>query len=506
MLVFLVGSAGQAQAPTPQRGGTIRVGITQEILNIDPHVATAFSSFQVMDLIYESLLRLNPRTLQIEPNLAQSWTVSSDGLTYTFTLRRDATFSDGSTVDASDVKYTIDRILNPATRSPQASFLAPVSEVTIVNPFVVRITLKQPTASFLSLLTGPSRGIIPVNFEDKVGDPRVKALGSGPFVLAEFGPGSVRLTRNDRYWRKDSAGNKLPFADAVVYRVIPDPATLRAAVRAGEVDLIIGFGVDITAARALQNEAGVRILSTPDLTYSLVGINDSKAPFNDVRVRQALSLAVDREQIVQVVYGGRGTVGGPIPPTLEEWKPIAAARLPNYRRDPNRAKQLLQQAGQGSVAVKMMPIPTVPEAVQLAQVLKEQLAPAGFNVELEQVDFATFLARWRGSNFDTFVSLNGGAIDPDIHLSRHIATGGSTNVFKFSSTEIDQLLAQARVATDQAKRVEMYARVQRLIAEQVPFLFIAYADLFAVTRIQVQGFVLSSTRTMTPLAETWLSR
>ncbi|HEY6102898.1 MAG TPA: ABC transporter substrate-binding protein [bacterium] len=507
MLVFVVGAAGQAQVPAPQRGGTIRVGITQEILNLDPHVATAFSSFQVMDLIYESLLRLNTRTLQIEPNLAQSWTVSPDALTYTFTLRRDATFSDGSTVDASDVKYTIDRILNPNTKSPQASFLAPVNEVTVVNPFVVRFTLKQPTASFLSLLTGPSRGIIPVNFEDKIGDPRVKALGSGPFVLAEFGPGSVRLTRNDRYWRKDAAGNKLPYADAVVYRVIPDPATLRAAVRAGEVDLIIGFGVDITAARALQGAEGLRIMSTPDLTYSLVGINDSKAPFSDVRVRQALSLAVDREQIVQVVYGGRGTVGGPIPPTLEEWKPVPAARLPFYRRDVNRAKQLLQQAGQGSgVAVKMMPIPTVPEAVQLAQVLKEQLAPAGFNVELEQVDFATFLARWRGSNFDTFVSLNGGSIDPDIHLSRHITTGGSTNVFKFSSREIDQLLDQARVSTDSSKRAEMYGRVQRLIAEQVPFLFIAYADLFAVSRTQVQGFVLSSTRTMTPLAETWLSR
>jgi peptide/nickel transport system substrate-binding protein len=507
MLLFLVVSAGQAQAPAPQRGGTIRVGITQEILNLDPHVATAFSSFQVMDLIYESLLRLNPRTLKIEPNLAQSWTVSPDGLTYTFTLRRDATFSDGSTVDASDVKYTIDRILNPNTKSPQATFLAAISDVTVVNPFVVRITLKQPAAPFLSLLTGTGRGIVPVNFEDKVGDPKVKALGSGPFVLAEFGPGSVRLTRNERYWRKDVSGGKLPYADAVVYRVIPDAATLRAAVRAGEVDLIIGFGVDITAARALQGAAGLRIMSTPDLTYSLVGINDSKPPFNEVRVRQALSLGVDREQIVQVVYGGRGTVAGPVPPTLEEWKPIPAARLPNYRRDVNRARQLLQQAGVTvPVAVKMMPIPTVPDAVQLAQVLKEQLAPAGFNVELEQVDFATFLARWRGSNFDTFVSLNAGAVDPDIQLSRHIQTGGSTNVFKFSSREIDQLLDQARVSTDMAKRAEIYTRVQRLIAEQVPFLFIAYADLFAVARTQLQGFVLSSTRTMTPLAETWLSR
>jgi peptide/nickel transport system substrate-binding protein len=499
--------AAQAQAPAPQRGGTIRVGITQEIVNLDPHLATAFSSFQILDLVYESLLRLDPRTLKLEPNLAQSWTVSPNGLEYTFTLRRDVTFHDGSALDASDVKATIDRILDPETKSPQASFLAVVREVTVVNPFVVRITLRQPSPSFLSLLTNPGRGIVPANFTDKVGDARVKTLGTGPYMLAEFGPGSVRLVRYERYWRKDAQGIRLPYADSVVYRVIPDAATLRAAVRAGEVDMIIGFGVDITAARALQGVPGLRIMSVPDLSYSLVGINAAKAPFSDVRVRQAMSLATDREQIVQVVYGGRATVGGPVPPTLEEWRPIPARNLPFYRRDVARARALLQQAGVAlPLAVKMMPIPTVPDAVQMAQVLKEQWAPAGLTVELEQVDFATFLSRWRGSQFDTFVSLNGGSPDPDLHLYRHIHSTGSTNVFKFKDATVDQLLDQGRATADPARRVEIYARAQRAIAEAVPFLFIAYADLFAVRREQLQGFVLSSTRSMAPLAESWLAR
>ena len=500
-------SSAQAQPAAPQRGGTIRVGITQEIVNLDPHLATAFSSFQILDLVYESLLRLNPRTLKLEPNLAQAWSVSADGLEYTFTLRRDVTFHDGSALDASDVKATIDRILDPATKSPQASFLSAVREVTVVSPFVVKVALRQPSPSFLSLLTNPGRGIVPANFSDKVGDARVKTLGTGPYMLAEFGPGSVRLIRYDRYWRKDAAGTRLPYADAVIYRVIPDPATLRASVRAGEVDLIIGFGVDITAAKALQGVAGLRIMSVPDLAYSLVGINAGKAPFTDVRVRQAMSLATDRDQIVQIVYGGRATVGGAVPPTLEEWKPIAGNRLPNYRRDVARARTLLQQAGVSlPFAVKMLPIPTVPDAVQMAQVLKEQWAPAGLNVEIEQVDFATFLSRWRGSQFDTFVSLNGGSADPDLHLYRHIHSTGSTNVFKFKDAAVDQLLDQARATADQARRVDLYTRAQRAIAEQVPFLFISYADLFAVARTQLNGFVLSSTRSMTPLAESWLAR
>lgn len=491
----------------PARGGTIRVGITQEILNLDPHVATAFSSFQVLDLVYESLLRLDPQTLRLEPNLAQSWSVSPDGLTYTFILRRDAVFHDGSQVDATDVKYTIERILNPATKSPQASFLEPIREVTVVNPFTVRITLKRPFAPFLFLLTGPGRGIVPVNFEEKVGDPRVKTLGSGPYKLDRFTTGEVRLVRHDRYWRRDGLGNRLPYADAVVYRVIPDQATLRAAVQTGDVDLIIGFGVDVNTARALGGVPGLHVSSTPDLSYSLLGINNERPPLNDVRVRQAMSMAVNRQELAQIVYFGRAKPAGPLPPTVEEWGPLPSSRLPNSSYNPTRSKELLAQAGYPrGISIKMMPIPTVPEAVRIAQVLKEQMAPAGFTVELEQVDFATFLARWRASQFDTFVSLNSGAIDPDIHLYRHIHSTGATNVFKFRDPVVDKLLDEARGTPDFKKRRQLYAQLQREIAEKVPFLFLLYADLFAVSRDQLRGFVLSSTRTMTPLAESWLAR
>ncbi len=499
-------SIASAQAPAPQRGGTIRVGVTQEFLNLDPHVATAFSSTQIFDLVYETLLRYNPRTLEIEPNLAQSWTVSENGLDYTMTLRRNAVFHDGSQVDASDVKYTIERILNPNTRSPLASFFQPVREVVVVSPFVVRISLRQASASFPSVLAGRGR-IVPAEFEDKVGDPRVRAIGSGPYRLAEFSSASVRLARHERYWGRDGAGAALPYADAVVFRVIPDAATLRAALRAGELELIIGFGVDITAVRALAGVAELRVLSAPDLAYSLLGVQHERGPLADVRVRQALSIAINRDQLIQVVYSGRATAAGPIPPTVTEWRPIRAGQLPNYSPDAARARALLAQAGQPQgVAIKMMPIPTVPEAVQMAQVLREQLAPAGFRVEIEQVDFATFLNRWRGSDFDTFVSLNSGDVDPDVHLYRHIHSTGSTNVFKFKNAAIDQLLDQGRVTVAVARRQQIYGQVQRAIAEQVPFLFLAYADLFAVTRANVNGFILASTRSMTPLAETWLSR
>ncbi len=506
LVVGLAVGPARSQGPRAQAGGVIRVGITQEILNLDPHVATAFSSFQVMDLVYESLLRLDPRTLRLEPNLAETWSVSPDGLVYTFRLRRGATFHDGSQVDATDVKFSIERILDPATRSPQASFLEPVREVAVVDPFTVRVTLKRPYAPFLSILTGPGRGIVPVNFEDKVGDPRTRTLGSGPYRLERFSASAVRLVRHDGYWRRDAGGQRLPYSDAVEFRVIPDPATLRAALRAGEVDLIVGFGVDVNTAQALARVSGIQVQSAPDLAYSLVGIQNERPPFNDLRVRQALSLAVDRAAVARVVYGGRAAVAGPLPPTLQEWQPLPPSRLPLYGYNPERARQLLQQAGQGRVALRVMPIPTVPEALQIAQVLREQMAPAGFSVEIEQVDFATFLARWRGSQFDLFVSLNGGFVDPDLHLYRHIHSTGATNVFKFRDATIDALLDQGRATADPSRRVRIYRELQTQIAQKVPFLFVTYADVFAASRTLLQGFVMSSTRSMVPLAESWLAR
>jgi len=505
-VLALLASTGGTQGVRPQPGGVIRVGITQEILNLDPHVATAFSSFQVLDLVYESLLRLNPQTLRLEPNLAESWTVSPDGLTYTFRLRRGATFHDGSQVDATDVKYTIDRILDPATKSPQASFLEPVREVTAVDPFTVRITLKRPYAPFLSILTGPGRGIVPVNFEEKVRDPRIQTLGSGPYRLERFSTSAVRLVRHDRYWRRDGGGVRLPYADAVEFRVIPDPATLRAALRAGEVDLIVGFGVDVSAAQALSTVSGIRVQSAPDLAYSLVGIQNERAPLNDLRVRQALSLAVDRAAIARVVYSGRAAVAGPIPPTLEEWQPPPPARPPHYTPNPARPPPLVPPAAQPRVALRGMPPPPVPPAPPIAQVLREQVAPAGFAVEIEQVDFATFLARWRSSQFDLFVSLNGGSIDPDLHLYRHIHSTGSTNVFKFRDATVDALLDQGRSTLDVARRVRIHPETHVPIPQKVPLPVPDYAQELPPVGPQHPAVVSPRSALPAAPAESWLVR
>lgn len=490
----------QLLAQEPKKGGILRIGITQQILNLDPHTATAFSSFRVLELIYEGLLTYDD-DLNLRPALAESWMVSLDGKVYTFKLREGVKFHDGSVLTAEDVKYSFERILNPNTNSPQRSWLMVIDRIEIVSPFEVKFVLKEPYAPFLELLASTGISIVPKDFEAKVEDPKVKTLGTGPFKLAEFRSDFVRLIRNEEYWEEG-----LPYLDGVIIRQIPDPATLRAAVRTGQVDLIFGFGVDVTAAGAFAGLPGFEVLSVPELSYSLLGIQNEREPFRDVRVRQALSLAIDRQQLIEIVYFGRAAVGGPLPPSVAKWEPLPPSALPNYSPDINRAKQLLREAGYEGLSFKIMPIPTVPEALQIAQVIQDQLKRIGVIVEIESVDFATFLQRWRESDFDTFVSLNGGRPDPDLHLYRHVFSQGSTNVFKFNDPETDRLLQQGRTVSDFEKRKQIYRELQIRLADQVPFLFLAYADIFAIKSSDVKGFVLLPTQSIISVRHTWLDR
>lgn len=494
----LLATGLQVQTQEPKQGGALKVGITQQVLNLDPHVATAFSSFRVMEQIYEGLLRFDNQ-LQLQPALAESWTISPDGREYTFKLRPGVKFHDGTPLTAEDVKYSFERVLNPETSSPQRSRIALIEAMEVLSPTEIKFTLREPFAPFLD--TMPLISIVPRNFEEKVGDPKVNTLGTGPFKLAEFGPDFVRLVRNEAYWE-----DGLPYLDEVIIRQIPDPSTLRSALRTGQLDLIFGFGVDVTTAGSFAGLPDFKVISVPGLNYSLLGIQNARKPFDDVRVRQALSLAIDRQQIAEIVYFGRSAVAGPLPPAVSKWDPLPSSELPNYTRDVETAKALLEEAGATNLTFKIMPIPTVPETIQIAQVIQAQLKDVGVETEVESVDFATFLQRWRESDFDTFVSLNSGATDPDIHLFRHIHSTGSTNVFKFSDAQVDELLERGRTTTDFEVRKEIYRELQVRIAEQVPFLFLTYPEVFAVMKADVKDFALLPSQSITSLRETWLDR
>jgi len=501
VMVCLIGSfaALGAQESNPVYGGILKVGILQEILNIDPHVATGFASFRVIEQIYEGLVGFDAG-MNLKPILSESWTISPDGTEYVFHLREGVKFHNGRVLTAEDVKYTYERVLNPDTASPQASHLKAISEITVLSPTAIKITLDEPSASFLSTLA--LIRIVPEDFPTLVQDPKTETLGTGPFMLKEFGIDFVALEKNNAYWGTDSNGRQLPYLDEVVIQVIPDPTTLMAAIRAGEVDLALGL--DAIMVEILNSAQDLNIIAVPELTYGLMGLNNSREPFTDTRVRQAISLAIDRQEIVDIVYFGEATVGGPLPPSVGEWNPLPASELPNYKQNIAKARQLLVEAGYpDGFSFKLVPVPTVPECVKMAQVIQEQLKDVNIAVEIESADFSTFLNQWRNSDFDAFVSLNGGSTDPDIHLYRHLHSSGGTNQFKYSDHVTDLLLEAGQLATEPSIRRDIYAALQRRLAKQVPFIFTSYANLYAVERNEVKGFVLLSNRTNL-LRETWV--
>lgn len=494
-LVVLVGCMAWAQSPV--RGGTLQIAVDSSPAGLDPHVATAFATFVVIGNIYEGLTEID-EGLRVRPALAESWKVSPDGLVYTFKLRPGVTFHNGQTFDARDVVATFNRVRDPRTGSPVASRFNLVKEVRATGPLEVVFELSQPFSPFLSELAGLS--IVPAEYLASGGDLQRRAVGTGPFQFREWVPDTyILLERNPRYWRQGR-----PYLDALRFNIVPDAATRQVGISSGTYHFLPN--IDPSLAVTLRSTPGVRLYETQDLAYSLVGVNVTRKPFDNPRVREALNYAIDRKALVQAVYFGNGVPGGPLSPALKGWAaPISA--FPCYNPSLQKARGLLRQAGYpNGVDFTLMVLGSVKTVVDAAQVLQAQLAQAGLRARIEILELGKFVQEWRNSNFDAFVSLNGGSADPDGYLFRTFSTGGSTNVFKYSDARVDQLLNQGRTATSPDARRKIYAELQVKLACQGPIAHLVYGTLFSAAREGVQGFKPVSTRSLLYLRDTWLAR
>src|SRR5690606_8227984 len=240
----------------------------------------------------EGLVEVNA-DLGIEPALAESWTVSDDGLTYVFKIREGVRFHNDRTMTADDVVYSLQRILDPEVASPQASRFAQVTSAVATGEYEVTFTLSQPYAPFISNLT--NLFVVPREVVESLGDLQQSAVGTGPFVLDEIVPDTyVRLHYNPSYYRQGE-----PRLEYLRYNIVPEASTRAAGMRTGAYHLIPD--VDPATAETLRGVAGVTLLGIQDLAYTLLGLNTSRAPFDDPRVRMAINYAIDRDEIVEAV-------------------------------------------------------------------------------------------------------------------------------------------------------------------------------------------------------------
>ena len=497
--LLFVGGCGRSATPTeepeaPTDPMVLRIGLNAEPDNLDPHLLVQTESMRVMEQMYSSLLRLSA-TLEIQPDVAEEWSVNDEGTVFTFKLREDVYFHNGRQVTADDVKFSIERVVDPDVGSPWSYLFGDLDTVAVVDEFTVEIVMKEAAAHVLAALATPFVSIIP---EEATADEglRTQGVGTGPFKFVEWVPGQhIVLEKNADYHHEG-----LPLLDELRWVFVEDPTSRVQQVMSGTVDLDIDAPLEsITAYRGDDN---IEVLGGEVVSYYLLGINSAREPFDDVRVRQALAWAVDREEIVDVAARGFGSplFGGPLPSNHWAYSGVEIYTAP----DAERAKELLAEAGYpDGITLELL---TRPGEEGIAQVVEQQLAAAGITATINRVEAGAFNQRvWTEGDFDVVCSRWGTMIDPDDFFI-HFQTDGGWNPYGFGHPGIDDLILQGRRVMDQDERKTIYGELEALVAEQVPYVFLYRPERFAAFGDSVEGLQHEAANTRLSLRETKVSR
>jgi len=484
MIVLGAACLGTTMLAGASSAATLEVAIDSSPAGLDPHLITAFNSVVIVqDTVYEGLTRIDS-DLAVVPGLAESWSVSDDGLQYTFSLRDGVTFHDGSAMQADDVAASISRVQDESTGSPLASRVSPISRIEVVDPLTLVLTLDSPFAAILSSLSGIA--VVPAEYESDIDALQRLPIGTGPFRFADWQPNShIELTRFADYREPG-----LPRLDGLRINFVPESATRQVGIASGEYDLLPG--IDPATALQLQGMPNVTVQQTRDVAYTLLGMNAERPPLDSPEVREAINTLLDRQEIIDGALFGAGVPAGPLSPALATWA-LDSDEYRCYSRDVDAAKALLADADIDlPLTLEILVLPRQ-DAKDIAQVIQQQLSAGGIEVTLANKEIGEFVQDWRNSDFDLFVSANGGSPDPDEYFYRTFRSGGSTNVFQYADEQIDRWLDEGRRVTDTAERKRLYDEVQRKLACEGPVAHIAYGDLSTAVNDRVQGFQILST-------------
>ena len=487
-----------AQSGAPKRGGTLTIGADADPIGLDPTTLTAYSSYDFTALLYTGLLRWNAE-MKVEPDLAIGY-ITPNETTYIFRLRQGVKFHNGQAFTADDVKYTFDRILDPATASPSATLFSGIKAVSVIDPFTVKFELKAPSATFLSYLaTNPNGVIVPRG----VADLKTKPIGTGPFMFVSYEPNQqFTLKANPDYYE-----DKQPYLDTVVFKFFKDQASISSALRSKAIDMT-WFKDPKVSAQIVKSSPD--LVSAPGKTSRTfpVWMNIKGKPFSDVRVRRALSLATDRKACLQTVLGGSGKVGAMVPES-QVGGYDGVGPLPYYKHDAAAAKKLLAEAGypSGLDLGDYIVVAANPLDVQCAQVLQQQWAAAGIKVNLKPMETAPLIALWLKGDYGLMSIALSWSPDPDAIVSRLLSDGAQAKGIGIADTQLDKMILDARGILDNAKRAGAYQQIQKHIAEQVYILQIyQYPLRWEAWQKHVKGYVPLAANIRTFVRTTWLSK
>ncbi len=486
---------GTGLAALPAQAASLKMAWAQDATGLDPQKQTAFSSLRLLELIYEPLVRLDSK-LNVVPAIATSWEFSADAKTLTFKLDPKAKFSDGSAVTSADVKASFERILDEATAAAARSNFLSIDTIETPDAGTVIFHLKTADVPILVAMATINAAILPAA-EIKAGTVGTKALGSGPFKLDSWEPNSKDVLSANADW----AGGKLGL-DGITISVLPDESAILASMRAGQTDFALLN--DPLVATLVPGEANMQLNRVAGLAYNVLQLNPSRKPMDDLKVRQAISCAVNRQEIIDTALAGEGQVTGPL--TMP-----AFAEDPNslfcYKQDVEKAKALMKEAGleQGFTAQVIAATGEPPVASAEAQVLQSQLAAIGIKLDIKMMELNVYVDAWLKGDFDMAVAQNGGRPDPYPMYNRYFTKDGNLlKVSNFVDDTLDSLMKQGQAETDPAKRVEIFHQFEQHLVEQSPWIWLSTSYSYTAQLKSVSGFESSPTGTLFGLTKVTL--
>jgi peptide/nickel transport system substrate-binding protein len=476
VLSALTASSLAASAEDIKRGGTLTLARPDEALTLDPFTPSDNGSIYNIAQICEPLIIADATGTGLEPGVAESWTVSPDGLTMDLKLRPGVMFSNGKPVTVEDAIFSLQKVSDP-----QASFgfaFDAVKSFEKVDDSTLRISLKRPYAALESALSLFSASI--VSKADYEKDPTAfgqKPVCTGPFQVESYERGTqVVLVPNPHYWRKGGDGKPLPYLDKVVLKYVPESNSRVLGLQNGDFDAILA--VPLNQAAQVKAMDGVSLEVSPSYRLDYVYLNHAKKPLDDKRIRLALNYAANRDAIMKAVYFGYGEIPNSYMPKVNFW----SDKVQKIPYDIEKAKALVKEAGYDGTPIQLMVDTGNAPFRTTATILQQGWQQAGLKVDIVEYDVGTAFSMTQKGDYQAYVSYITSDINDDDELASIQADGtGATSAFfsNYKNDEVTKLLAEARETSDKTKRAEIYGKVQDIVyndAYSIPINFLPYVN------------------------------
>jgi len=494
-------------------GGTVRFLIGVDVTTLLPgNIPDSISTIVGMH-IFEGLVDYD-ENLKIIPALAERWEILDNGTAYVFHLRKNVKFHDGADFNAQAVKKNFDYLFSANLRNVGV-YKGIIKEVQVVDDYTVKIVLFQPNSAFLYRLAQSSGWFVSPQAIEKFGhDPALMSknpIGTGPFMFKEWKAGeSVELVKNPNYWRQG-----LPYLDRIIFRVVAEDVSRVNQVRAGDADLMYNPPPALLAA--LEQDKALQIKVVPTVRTIFIGLNTSRPPLNDVRVRQALNYAVDKERLCKVLMRG---LAKPSDSPLSSMT-FGYFSTGGYPYDPNKAKQLLKEAGYENLKLELItPKGRYLNDYETAVAIQGMLKEVGVTVDVKPMEWGSYVSKIlsrKPEDWDYQMFLLGWApgtaeghqvLFPLFHSSNRMDSPNTTmpyNNYFYSNPKVDELIQKIGLEIDEKKLLEYFKEAQKIVVQDAPWIFLYEMNIAAVMRKELQGVKIYPTERVN-LAEAWIDR